>query len=174
MADQNLLSRAPPCLGRHAKPLVPAAFAVVNTPFRFKEGWRQVLKKPVVKIIAESIHNLIKKHVVPTPLSGVRVGRRRRYIETPRPNTNRHVHAHKYLHCAGIEPATSCVVGEYSHHCARSAVTVIIGKGLLNTLHYFKKNLNCIHIFCKICAAVVKDDKIKCLMPIDLTSRRDQ
>jgi hypothetical protein len=26
------------------------------------------------------------------------------------PNTNRHVHAHK---CAGIESATSCVVGEY-------------------------------------------------------------
>jgi hypothetical protein len=25
------------------------------------------------------------------------------YIETPRPNTNRHVHAHKCLHCAGIE-----------------------------------------------------------------------
>jgi hypothetical protein len=27
------------------------------------------------------------------------------YIETPRPNTIRHVHAHKCLHCAGIEPA---------------------------------------------------------------------
>jgi hypothetical protein len=35
------------------------------------------------------------------------------YVETPRPNTNRHVHAYKCLHCAGIEPATSCVVGEY-------------------------------------------------------------
>jgi hypothetical protein len=33
------------------------------------------------------------------------------YIKTPRPNTNRH--AQKCLHCAGIEPATSCVVGEY-------------------------------------------------------------
>jgi hypothetical protein len=44
------------------------------------------------------------------------------YIETPRPNTNRHVHAHKYLHCAGIEPATSCVVGEYSHQYTKSAV----------------------------------------------------
>jgi hypothetical protein len=38
------------------------------------------------------------------------------YIETPRPNTNRHVHAHKCLHCAGIEPATSCVVGGYTHY----------------------------------------------------------
>jgi hypothetical protein len=25
-------------------------------------------------------------------------------------HTNRHVYAHKYLHCVGIEPATSCVV----------------------------------------------------------------
>jgi hypothetical protein len=39
-----------------------------------------------------------------------------------RPNTNRHVHAHKCLHCTGIEPATSCVVGEYSHHYAKAAV----------------------------------------------------
>jgi hypothetical protein len=45
------------------------------------------------------------------------------YIETPRPNTNKHVYAHKYLHCAGMEPVT-CVVGEYSHHYATSAVRV--------------------------------------------------
>jgi hypothetical protein len=32
MGDQNLLFQAPPCFGRHVKPLVPAAFAVVNTP----------------------------------------------------------------------------------------------------------------------------------------------
>jgi hypothetical protein len=44
------------------------------------------------------------------------------YIQTTRPNRNRHVHAHKCLHCAGIEPATSCVVSEYSHHYAKSAV----------------------------------------------------
>ncbi|RVE41463.1 hypothetical protein evm_013887 [Chilo suppressalis] len=31
MGDQNLLSRAPPCFGRHVKPLVPAASAVVST-----------------------------------------------------------------------------------------------------------------------------------------------
>ncbi|CAG9784344.1 unnamed protein product [Diatraea saccharalis] len=32
MGDQKLLlSRATPCFGRHVKPLVPAAFAVVNT-----------------------------------------------------------------------------------------------------------------------------------------------
>jgi hypothetical protein len=34
------------------------------------------------------------------------------FIETTRPNTNRH--AQKCLHCAGIESATSCVIGEYS------------------------------------------------------------
>jgi hypothetical protein len=28
---KNLLSRAPPCFGRHVKPFVPAAFAVVST-----------------------------------------------------------------------------------------------------------------------------------------------
>jgi hypothetical protein len=28
---KNLLSRAPPCFGRHVKPLFPAAFAVVST-----------------------------------------------------------------------------------------------------------------------------------------------
>jgi hypothetical protein len=28
---KNLLSRAPPCFGRHVKPLVPAAFAVVSS-----------------------------------------------------------------------------------------------------------------------------------------------
>jgi hypothetical protein len=28
---KNLLSRAPPCLGRHLKPLVSAAFTVVST-----------------------------------------------------------------------------------------------------------------------------------------------
>jgi hypothetical protein len=28
---KNLLSRSPPCFGRHVMPLVPAAFAVVST-----------------------------------------------------------------------------------------------------------------------------------------------
>jgi hypothetical protein len=51
------------------------------------------------------------------------------YMETPRPNTNRHIHAHKCLHCAGIEPATSCVIGEYSDHYATSAVNVSIVYG---------------------------------------------
>jgi hypothetical protein len=41
MGDQNLLSRAPPYFGRHVKPLVPAAFAVISTHSSFKEGRRQ-------------------------------------------------------------------------------------------------------------------------------------
>jgi hypothetical protein len=51
-----------------------------------------------------------------------RINTYRLNIETPRPNTNRHVYAHKCLHYAGIEPATSCVVGAYYHHYATSAV----------------------------------------------------
>jgi hypothetical protein len=43
------------------------------------------------------------------------------YTETSKPNTNKHVHAHKCLLCAGNAPATSCVVGENSHHYAKSA-----------------------------------------------------
>jgi hypothetical protein len=46
MGDQNLLSRAPTCFGRHVKLLVPPAFAVVSIHSSFKE---------VVKIIAESL-----------------------------------------------------------------------------------------------------------------------
>jgi hypothetical protein len=38
MGDLNLLSRAPPCFGRHVKPLVPVAFAIVSTHSSFKEG----------------------------------------------------------------------------------------------------------------------------------------
>jgi hypothetical protein len=37
MGDQNLLSRAPLCFGRHVKLLVTAAFAVVSFNSSFKE-----------------------------------------------------------------------------------------------------------------------------------------
>jgi hypothetical protein len=37
MGDQNILPRAPQCFGRHVRPLVPAAFAVVSTHSSFKE-----------------------------------------------------------------------------------------------------------------------------------------
>jgi hypothetical protein len=35
---RHLLSRAPPCFGRHVKLLVPVAFAIVSTHSSFKEG----------------------------------------------------------------------------------------------------------------------------------------
>jgi hypothetical protein len=74
MGDQNLLSRAPPCFGRHFKLLVPAAFSVVSIHSSFKEGWRQAAgRKNECRMFITTW-----KHVVPTPLSEIRVGRRRR------------------------------------------------------------------------------------------------
>jgi uncharacterized membrane protein len=69
MGDQNLLSQTPPCFGRHVKPLVPAAFVSTHS----MSG-----RQPVVKIIAKSFSQYDEKHVVPTPLSGIRVGKRRK------------------------------------------------------------------------------------------------
>jgi hypothetical protein len=40
-------------------------------------------------------------------------------IATLRPSTNR------YVQCERIKPATSCLVGEYSHHYTTSAVIVV-------------------------------------------------
>jgi hypothetical protein len=48
MGDQNLLSRARPCFGRHVKLLVPAAFAVVSTHSSFKEPSLKPLVRPPV------------------------------------------------------------------------------------------------------------------------------
>jgi hypothetical protein len=75
MGDQNLLSRAPPCSGRHVEMLVLAAFAVVSTHSSFKE-----VRWLVVKVIAESLQQHDVKHVVPTSLSGIRVEKRRHYM----------------------------------------------------------------------------------------------
>jgi hypothetical protein len=73
IGDQNSLSRAPPCFGRHVKPLVPAAFVVVTNPFQF-QGRLTSGMLLVVKIIAEPLSQHDEEHVVPTPLSGIRVG----------------------------------------------------------------------------------------------------
>jgi hypothetical protein len=64
--SQNLLSRGPPCFGRHVKPLVPVAFAIAST-HSFQGGLTSG-RRPVVKIIAESLSQHDEKHVVPTPL----------------------------------------------------------------------------------------------------------
>jgi hypothetical protein len=74
MADQNLLSLAPPCFRRHVKLLVPAVFAVISIHSSFKEGWRQAGGRPVVKINAESLSQHDKNILY--PLGGIRVGKR--------------------------------------------------------------------------------------------------
>jgi hypothetical protein len=75
MGDQNLLSRAPPCFGRHVKPLVLAEFAVVCTHCSFKEVRQAAGRKNNCRIFITTW----RKHVVPTPLSGIRIGRRREH-----------------------------------------------------------------------------------------------
>jgi hypothetical protein len=91
MGDKNLLSRTPPCFGRHVKQLVPAAFAVVYT----HSLSRRVDVRAIVKwVIAESLSQHDGKHVVPTSLSGIRVGRREEVREL---HVNRKSRCKKYL-----------------------------------------------------------------------------
>jgi hypothetical protein len=58
-SDQNLISRAPPFFGKHIKPLVPAAFAVVCTHSSFKEGSRQAGGRSLEQLL-NLYHNIIK------------------------------------------------------------------------------------------------------------------
>jgi hypothetical protein len=48
-------------------------------PLQFQGGLTSG-RRPVVKIIAESLSQHDEKHVVPTPLSGIRVGGRKQFI----------------------------------------------------------------------------------------------
>jgi hypothetical protein len=72
----SLLPRAPPCFGKHFKPLVQVAFAVVSTHFSFKEGWHQAGGR-LLKIIAESLSQHDEKHVLLALLSRIKVEERR-------------------------------------------------------------------------------------------------
>jgi hypothetical protein len=45
---KNVLSRAPPCFGRHVKQLDPAAFAVVSTHQRTRPAWWVMVRFPYV------------------------------------------------------------------------------------------------------------------------------
>jgi hypothetical protein len=56
----------------HVKPLVPVAFAVVSTHSGFRVDVRQAAGR---KKIAASLSQHDEKHVVPTPLSAIRVRR---------------------------------------------------------------------------------------------------
>jgi hypothetical protein len=69
------MSRGLLCFGRHVKLLIPAAFAVVSIHNGLTSG-----RRPFVKIIAESLSQHDEKHIVPTPLSGIRVGEKRLFI----------------------------------------------------------------------------------------------
>jgi hypothetical protein len=71
MRDQNFLHRTPQSFGRHVKLLVLAAF---ETPVSRRVDVRQ----SDVKIVAESLSQHDEKHVVPTPLSGTRVEKRKK------------------------------------------------------------------------------------------------
>jgi hypothetical protein len=66
---KNLLSRAPPCFGRHVKLLVPVAFASTPVSRRVRHA---ADRKNKCRIFITTWW----KHVVPTQLSGIRVGRR--------------------------------------------------------------------------------------------------
>jgi hypothetical protein len=72
ISDQNLLSRAPPCFGRHVKLLVLAAFAVVSIHSSLTSD-----RRPVIKIFAESLSQHDEIHVVLTTLSEISVEKRK-------------------------------------------------------------------------------------------------
>jgi hypothetical protein len=59
--------------------LYPLYSFIIYHPLQFQGG----LTKPVVKIIAESLSQHDEKHVVPTSLSGIRVGERRFFHNIP-------------------------------------------------------------------------------------------
>jgi hypothetical protein len=90
MGDQNLLSRAPPCVEKQVKLLVPTAFAVVSIQF---QGELTSGRRLVEKINAESLLQHDEKHIVPTPLRGIRV-RKRRLIEPSRKFSVLNYHHH--------------------------------------------------------------------------------
>jgi hypothetical protein len=66
MGDQNVLSLAPPCFGRHVKLLVPVAFAVVSTHSSFKEGLRKAAgRKKVDEFLSQHDENMLyRPHLV--------------------------------------------------------------------------------------------------------------
>jgi hypothetical protein len=50
----NLLSRVPPCFGRHVKSLVPAAFAIVSTHQPALGPWWVMARSPYVESIRKA------------------------------------------------------------------------------------------------------------------------
>jgi hypothetical protein len=59
--------------------VVPLLFQVQGVyPFQFQGGLRVSGRRPVVKLIAKSLSQHDEEHVVPIPLSGIRVGKRKK------------------------------------------------------------------------------------------------
>jgi hypothetical protein len=60
MGDQNLLSQAPPCFGRHVKPWVSAAFATVctHTVSRRVDVRQATVRKNYYRIISQHDENM--------------------------------------------------------------------------------------------------------------------
>jgi hypothetical protein len=52
---------------------------VNKSPFQFQGGLTSG-RRPVVKTIAESLSHHDENHVIPTPLSGIRVGKKRNIV----------------------------------------------------------------------------------------------
>jgi hypothetical protein len=69
--------------GSHVKLLVPASFCSRWRQLQFQGGLTSGMR-PVVKIIAEALSPHDDKHVVSTPLSGIRVAKTKR---DEKPNT---------------------------------------------------------------------------------------
>jgi hypothetical protein len=77
MDDQNLFSRVSSCFGRHVKLLARLQLqSLAPAPVSKRVDVRQV-----VKIIAESLSQHDEKHIVPTPLSGIRVRGRENWCD---------------------------------------------------------------------------------------------
>jgi hypothetical protein len=79
MGNQNLLSRAPPCFGKHVKPLVLDLKSFIATPVSRRVDVRQAAgRKNNCRIFITTWW----KRVVPTPLGGIRVRKRKTYFVT--------------------------------------------------------------------------------------------
>jgi hypothetical protein len=71
---KNVLSQTPPCFGRHVKPLVRAAFAVVGTLQAAGPAWWAIARSPYIYIHKEGLcpnsgdNNRLKMMIISSPI----------------------------------------------------------------------------------------------------------
>jgi hypothetical protein len=85
MGDKKFIISSSSVLRKARSAVGPGCVAVVSTHSSFKVSFKLTSGRlPDVKIVAESLSQHDEKHVVPTPLCGIRVGRRRiiMYLKT--------------------------------------------------------------------------------------------